>query len=855
MRVWILGFLLIFLAVSPALADARCTCPSTGDWLINEDVMCEGEFMVLNGSLLINESGDLTLKDSVLQFNSTYDGQFGIEVNGSISVIEGSVIESKSSSAYYFFTRWMAKGMVIKDSFIHDCGYQDDWVNKLGPTTRSRGSNISNTTFSGNNYALQAISKNNNISGNRFISNEYSVFVNGSGNILSGNTIRDNKYSSLYAINGDNIRFEYNLVERNMGLIFAVNNSVIHNNTFLNNTFWGLMLGNGTDNNITNNLIKYHTIGLPGIMIIPSLHLFSMQNTRVEGNRILENGDGLTVMSSEGTLLKDNLVNQSTNYDIQMISTGPVTFENTNYTTLVKGWYFDLNVVNATGSPVPEASVVIKNNYTTTVFSGTADSYGKTETLTLNESMENGSEVLTFSPYSVNVTATGYGVNHTLFNMTSDVRLTLTLQEAETVPANLTVTIVSPMNSTYTKSDLTANRTIKVEVTGSENMTECNYSINGSIGPLSEVNPARFRAYLNTSEMEGTYEIIVVCRSIEGDLNGTTETFTVYPGRECIEDDDCDYDEVCTEEECVELECDCAYPDDHECVPYECCEDEECDEDEECEDHECEAVDCPCPEKIYDHKCNMDPGYCCSFEQCGDDEVCIDHECIEQTLSFTVPEELVVGQEVTITVTDQNGEPVENVRIKVSYPEMDEPVIETYYTESDGSVSIKIKYAGRVNFNANKAGYVSSSESGEVPEPFNFFFVLQIIILIACLAGIGFIAIRLIKGGGLKGIKLGFIGGGPLKLEKNVTGSRVILRVKNTSGKTIEGITIRDSVPKGAFIRSSVRPRVEPFDRFNDVLTWSILMLRPKERVVIQYDTKSANRGFSVKHGGKEYKA
>ena len=96
---------------------------------------------------------------------------------------------------------------------------------------------------------------------------------------------------------------------------------------------------------------------------------------------------------------------------------------------------------------------------------------------------------------------------------------------------------------------------------------------------------------------------------------------------------------------------------------------------------------------------------------------------------------------------------------------------------------------------------------------------------------------------------------GKLKLEKTVSGPNVMLKIRNKTKDMLEGITIRDSVPKRAFIRSRMIPGIKSLNATTDVLTWEILKLNPDEEVIIQYSAKITNKGFSAMVNGKEQKA
>ena len=51
---------------------------------------------------------------------------------------------------------------------------------------------------------------------------------------------------------------------------------------------------------------------------------------------------------------------------------------------------------------------------------------------------------------------------------------------------------------------------------------------------------------------------------------------TPPPPPECLEDDDCSFDEVCEMESCINISGECGYAEDHSWVSYECCEDDDC---------------------------------------------------------------------------------------------------------------------------------------------------------------------------------------------------------------------------------------------------------------------------------------
>ena len=771
-RVFILALAILMLVPSFVNAQA-CDPPATGNWKVNETVSCSGKTIVLNGSLLVNGSGNLTIESSTVQFNSTSDGQYGIEVNGSLYV-RNSRVESNTTKAYTFVINAGAY-IEVKDSEIRKCGYSSGNIKNRGLYVNADGFEITNTTFSGNYFAMIIGSQNGKVRFSRIKSNTAGLEVTGSGNALEHNIIQNNTGKGIY-VTGDGL-------------------------------------------NITN-------------------------------NTVLENEYGIYLNGTTGISISNSLCNKSSSYDIFMLSAGNTVISGTNYTSLVKKWYLDVEVMDEEGEGVEEADVVIKNNFTQAVFSGETDSYGGLAEQVLNERVENESGTFVFNPYSINVTEAGYYDNFTEFNLTGDMYLEIILNSTPEENATaLVLTINSPLNKTYFGTDpAIADDTLELTVSSETNMTSCDYSLdNGTRMEMDEVSPNRFQSSLDVLDLEGHYKLTFFCESSGGRTNSTSVFLSLYPFYECRSSFDCESTEICTDSECVELDCECGYAVNHECILYECCEDDDCKDNEYCDpdDHSCELVICDCPEKRYDHECHMVPEYCCSDLQCNENETCIENECVKKTLSFYLPEKLVLGETIKILVLNQDGDPVSNVGIDVKYPDRDPPVTESYYTDSNGVAEIPIKYAGRVDFVARKAKYFTSYRSGEVEEPFNWMFVIQAVVLVACIAGIAVIGLKFLRGG--------FPGRSSFRLEKNISGNHVMLRIRNNTNDKLQNITIRDSVPEGAFIRCNINPEIEQAGNKTEMLEWFILELGPKEEIIIEYEAAQTGKGFTVEFHGREY--
>ncbi len=69
------------------------------------------------------------------------------------------------------------------------------------------------------------------------------------------------------------------------------------------------------------------------------------------------------------------------------------------------------------------------------------------------------------------------------------------------------------------------------------------------------------------------------------------------PPPECLQDQNCSFDQFCENETCINITGECGYPENHSWVSYECCEDEDCGFRMICRNNTCE-VRPPPPENI-----------------------------------------------------------------------------------------------------------------------------------------------------------------------------------------------------------------------------------------------------------------
>ena len=81
-RTYSLASLLIILTglIGPFICGAGPP-PASGDWIIDDTTTIDTQAIVLNGNLVVEAGGSLTLNSVTLELNVSADGEFGITVD------------------------------------------------------------------------------------------------------------------------------------------------------------------------------------------------------------------------------------------------------------------------------------------------------------------------------------------------------------------------------------------------------------------------------------------------------------------------------------------------------------------------------------------------------------------------------------------------------------------------------------------------------------------------------------------------------------------------------------------------------------------------------------------------------
>ncbi|UCB61091.1 MAG: right-handed parallel beta-helix repeat-containing protein, partial [Candidatus Bathyarchaeota archaeon] len=165
-----LALALIFASrpISPVFSSP----PASGHWIVAGTESYYDEIIVLNGNLVVEDGGNLTLRKVVLKMNCTYNGQFNITVayGGRFYVLEDSVITSADPDKKigFFLVAPLSTFRMI-NSELHNCG--SDELNLSGLILDSDDAIVDNSLLSHNVWGILAsvdgvVIRNNNITAN-----------------------------------------------------------------------------------------------------------------------------------------------------------------------------------------------------------------------------------------------------------------------------------------------------------------------------------------------------------------------------------------------------------------------------------------------------------------------------------------------------------------------------------------------------------------------------------------------------------------------------------------------------------------------------------------------------------------
>jgi len=226
-----------------------------GDWTIGKSTYAGNETIEMNGNLIVNNGGSLTLRNVILIFKNPAPGEFGIEVNreGTLRILDldddpateedRSIIKPDDPKGQFFFWVKEGAGFTMRNSEVSSCGYE--WGNdgRSGLTIQAKSSTVENTHIHDCYDGINVQAELTTIKGCLISDNSnYGIIIQSQFTTVTGCVITDNENTGIYSgyMNTD---IRECTADRNGGGISVVaSNSNITDCTVLENDWTGIML-------------------------------------------------------------------------------------------------------------------------------------------------------------------------------------------------------------------------------------------------------------------------------------------------------------------------------------------------------------------------------------------------------------------------------------------------------------------------------------------------------------------------------------------------------------------------------------------------------------------------------------
>jgi parallel beta-helix repeat protein len=307
------------------------------DWIVTGEEVVENENIVLDGNLIVESGGSLTLRNITLRINVQYDGQYGISVEprGTLFIYASNI---KSNSDYRFAFIVRGANFIMKNSELNGAGWDGEIqtisglyvdvnnaliegnlisMNNTGIILAGETITLANNTIHSNDVGnVVVLGSNNNITNNRIFNPSgtrpyktgYNIFLKDTdNNIIENNTVSESPFFGILLDNSWNNVIENNTVFNIFYLGISIqysSNNVIRNNTFFEINESGILLSSYSSNNI----IEHNRIRRAGHGEFGGIELSFADNNLLANNEIDDGPLGIMVQgSSNNTIVNNNI--------------------------------------------------------------------------------------------------------------------------------------------------------------------------------------------------------------------------------------------------------------------------------------------------------------------------------------------------------------------------------------------------------------------------------------------------------------------------------------------------------------------------------------------------------------------
>ena len=260
--------------------------PASGNWTINDVTVVEGETLIINGSIIVNTSGALILKNTTIYMNLTANGEHWIDVYGNLTMID-STITAYNTSNKYFIRAFNGSKIRIEDSEISYAGPEF-------------GTN-------GNHSGLWINTENATIIGTYIHHNWHGIYIyKGNNTLISSCRIDNNTYTGIITNHAFNITIEHTNITNhgNYGIyLYYSNNCTIRRSTIDKTASYSIKLHHSNYSNIYGNIIQNGNNY--------AIYLYEYCNNNSISQNIIQNISGAAIRAfdySSSNNIHDNII-------------------------------------------------------------------------------------------------------------------------------------------------------------------------------------------------------------------------------------------------------------------------------------------------------------------------------------------------------------------------------------------------------------------------------------------------------------------------------------------------------------------------------------------------------------------
>ena len=291
--------------------------PSMGDWIIYDTTIVEDSVLIINGSIIVSETGALILKNSEIYMNLTIGGEHWIDVYGNLTVLS-SLITAYNTSNNYFIRVFDGGKLRIENSEISYAGYEGGLLNdKLGIWINTSNAIIRNTTIHNSMCGVYLYKTTNVvIANNVMLDNSFGIYLdNSEGNMIYGNKINHSWGYGIYIDHSVNNDIYNNTVQDSLiyGVCIAYSdlNNVSYNRFFDDGLFVYDSFNCIVEGNTVNSKPLLYLEGEKDLDISTEagqIILVSCQNITIHGQHIVDTDVGIELWDTRNVKIYDNIL-------------------------------------------------------------------------------------------------------------------------------------------------------------------------------------------------------------------------------------------------------------------------------------------------------------------------------------------------------------------------------------------------------------------------------------------------------------------------------------------------------------------------------------------------------------------